>query len=54
MVVYENPIVHTSKYLKANIDDLSTYLGYVDPGEDISAAAVREVREETGVDTQFR
>jgi len=28
--------------------------GYVDPGEDISVAAVREVKEETGVDTEFR
>jgi len=28
--------------------------GYVDPGEDISVAAVREIKEETGVDTEFR
>lgn len=28
--------------------------GYVDPGEDISVAAVREIKEETGVETEFR
>lgn len=27
--------------------------GYVDPGEDLWTAAVREVKEETGVDTEF-
>ena len=28
--------------------------GYVDPGEDIHTAAIREVFEETGVRTKFR
>ena len=28
--------------------------GYVDPGEEISTAAIREIREETGVETEFR
>ena len=28
--------------------------GYVDPGEDIDKAAVREVFEETGIQTKFR
>ena len=28
--------------------------GYVDPGEDIHTAAIREVFEETGVKTKFR
>ena len=28
--------------------------GYVDPGEDIDKAAVREVMEETGIQTKFR
>jgi len=28
--------------------------GYVDPGEDIHQAAIREVMEETGVETEFR
>ena len=28
--------------------------GYVDPGEDIHHAAIREVMEETGVETEFR
>ena len=33
---------------------LELFSGYVDPGEDISAAAVREVKEETGIETQFQ
>ena len=28
--------------------------GYVDPGEDIDEAAIREVKEETGIETEFR
>ena len=28
--------------------------GYVDPGEDIHHAAIREVKEETGIETEFR
>ena len=28
--------------------------GYVDPGEDFHCAAVREVKEETGIETEFR
>ena len=28
--------------------------GYVDPGEDFTVAAVREIKEETGVDVQFQ
>jgi len=28
--------------------------GYVDPGEDIASAAVREIFEETGIETEFR
>ena len=29
-------------------------LGYVDPGEYLAAAAIREIKEETGVETEFQ
>ena len=28
--------------------------GYVDPGEYLAAAAIREIKEETGVETEFQ
>ena len=30
------------------------YIGYVDPGEYLASAAIREVKEETGVETEFQ
>jgi len=29
-------------------------IGYVDPGEYLAAAAIREIKEETGVETEFK
>ena len=30
------------------------FIGYVDPGEYLASAAMREVKEETGIDTEFQ
>ena len=30
------------------------FIGYVDPGEYLASAAIREVKEETGIDTEFQ
>ena len=30
------------------------HIGYVDPGEYLASAAMREVKEETGIDTEFQ
>ena len=30
------------------------HIGYVDPGEYLASAAIREVKEETGVETEFQ
>ena len=41
-IYYNNPMINTE------------YIGYVDPGEYLASAAIREVKEETGVETEFQ
>ena len=33
---------------------ITKQIGYVDPGEYLASAAIREVKEETGVETEFQ
>ena len=33
---------------------ITKHIGYVDPGEYLASAAIREVKEETGVETEFQ
>lgn len=43
-----------SKSKKANQWSILKIPGYVDPGENLPDAVVREVKEETGINTEFQ